>query len=398
MFILNIIRWFVGYVVFKVEGNGQERFLNLCSRFGYTTWNIKRKDGFFVSISRTKYKLLKNIAKQSGVKIRVCKKRGLPFIMHRFTNIKGMLVGLVVFIALLAFLSTRIWSIQVDGNQELNADLVLMTAEELGLKEGMARSKLDVLSIQNQLMIAYPKIAWISLNTNGSAVTIRMGEKVDKPEIWNSDNKVANIKATRDGQILRMEVTHGTAQVKVGDGVAEGQLLVSGITETKYENLFTRATAKIIARTKHTYEIKVPLVQDVKMPTGKVIERKALKFFGFTMPITFEVEPKDHNGYTYQKELGIYHAKANGMALPATIYGETWTEYKEQRVELTQDEALEQAMQELEKNQKEELKEDSNIISTDSSYIVENGQLILHATSVFEENIAQESEFYIELS
>ena len=49
-----------------------------------------------------------------------------------------------------------------------------------------------------------------------------------------------------------MEVTHGTPQVKVGDGVAEGQLLVSGITETKYNKLFTRATAKIIAETKHT--------------------------------------------------------------------------------------------------------------------------------------------------
>ena len=46
-----------------------------------------------------------------------------------------------------------------------------------------------------------------------------------------------NIKAARDGQIVRMEVTHGTPQVKIGDGVAEGQLLVSGITETKYNHL-----------------------------------------------------------------------------------------------------------------------------------------------------------------
>ena len=77
----------------------------------------------------------------------------------------------------------------------MNSDLILLTAEEIGLKEGMARSKLDVLSIQNQLMIAYPEIAWISLNTKGSSVTIRIGEKEDKPDIWNSDKKVMNIKA-----------------------------------------------------------------------------------------------------------------------------------------------------------------------------------------------------------
>lgn len=398
MFVLSIIRWLVGYVVFTVEGNGQERFVNLCSRFGYVVWNIKRADSFFVSISRTKYKLLKNLAKQSGVKIRIDKKYGLPFVMHRFPNIKGMLAGMVVFIALLAFLSTRVWSIQVEGNQTLNSDLILLTAEELGLKEGMARSKLDILSIQNQLMITYPEIAWIALNTKGSAVIIRMGEKVDKPDIWNSDNKVTNIKASKDGQIIRMEVTHGTAQVRVGDSVVEGQLLVSGITETKYENLFTRATAKVIAQTEHNYEITIPLIQDKKVPTGRVIERKACKLFGLTFPMTFEVEPKNRNDITYEKELHIYHAQVNGMALPATIYSETWTEYQVEQVELTEEEALEQAKAELEKRQKEELQEDNQIISTELFYEIENGQLVLRATSVWEENIAQESEIYIEAS
>ena len=82
MFVLNIIRWFVGYVVFTVEGNGQERFVNLCARFGYTIWNVRRKEYFFVSISRTKYRMLKNLAKQTGVKIRIYKKHGLPFVMQ----------------------------------------------------------------------------------------------------------------------------------------------------------------------------------------------------------------------------------------------------------------------------------------------------------------------------
>ena len=138
MFVLNLIRWFVGYVVFTVEGNGQERFVNLCARFGYTIWNVRRKEYFFVSISRTKYRMLKNLAKQTGVKIRIYKKHGLPFVMHKFPNIKGMLAGLAVFIVLLSFLSTRVWSIQVEGNQELNSDLILLTAEEIGLKEGLS--------------------------------------------------------------------------------------------------------------------------------------------------------------------------------------------------------------------------------------------------------------------
>ena len=327
MFVLNLIRWFVGYVVFTVEGNGQERFVNLCARFGYTIWNVRRKEYFFVSISRTKYRMLKNLAKQTGVKIRIYKKCGIPFIMRKFPNIKGMLAGLVIFIVLLSFLSTRVWSIQVEGNQELNSDLILLTAEEIGLKEGIARSKLDVLSIQNQLMIAYPEI---------------------------------------------------------------------GITQTKYNHLFTRATAKIIAETKHTYEIKVPLIQDEKIPTGNVIRRRALKLFGFTMPITFEVEPKDNNDLIYEKDLAIYRAKTNDANLPATVYEEMWTEYQVQQIRLTEEQALQKAKEELEKQQNEALKEDDKILSTNTTYTVENGQLILRATSVWEENISQESEIYVE--
>ena len=44
----------------------------------------------------------------------------------------------------------------------------------------------------------------------------------------------------------------------------------------------------------------------------------------------------------------------------------------------------------------EYLKEDDKILSTNTTYTVENGQLILRATSVWEENIAQESEIYVE--
>ncbi len=397
MFVLSIIRWLYGYVIFTAQGNGQERFFNLCSRFGYPIWNVKRTDIFFVSVSRTKYRFLKNLARQCGVKIRIHKKCGLPFVMRSFPNIKGMFAGLTVFIILLAFLSTRVWSIQIEGNRTLNSDLILLTAEELGLKEGVSRRKLDILSIQNQLMIAYPEIAWIALNTKGSSVIIRMGEKVDKPEIWNSDNKVTNIKAARDGQIVRMEVTHGTSQVRVGDGVAEGQLLVSGITETKYQNIFTRATAKIFANTKHTYEIEIPLVQDKKIATGNVIERRALKLFGLNMPITFETEPEACEDITYEKDLSIYHTQINGMTLPATVYREAWTEYRIEQVELTEEEALQQAKEELAEKQTKGLKEEDRIISTDISYEVQNGRLILYGTSVWEENIAQESEIYMDL-
>ena len=114
------------------------------------------------------------------------------------------------------------------------------------------------------------------------------------------------------------------------------------------------------------------------------------------MPITFEVEPKDNNDLTYEKDLAIYRAKTNDANLPATVYEETWTEYQVQQIQLTEEQALQKAKEELEKQQNEALKEDDKILSTNTAYTVEIGQLILRATSVWEENIAQESEIYVE--
>jgi len=155
------------------------------------------------------------------------------------------------------------------------------------------------------------------------------------------------------------------------------------------------------------------LVQDKKIATGNVIERRALKLFGLNMPITFETEPKACEDITYEKDLSIYHTQINGMTLPATVYREAWTEYRIEQVELTEEEALQQALkihffqypkmqekrkfQELAEKQTKGLKEEDRIISTDISYEVQNGRLILYGTSVWEENIAQESEIYMDL-
>ena len=47
MFVLNLIRWFVGYVVFTVEGNGQERFVKFVCPFWIYDLECKKKGIFF---------------------------------------------------------------------------------------------------------------------------------------------------------------------------------------------------------------------------------------------------------------------------------------------------------------------------------------------------------------
>ncbi len=47
MFILSLLRYLRGYVVFSARGSFVERFLNLAARDGVSVWNTFKRDGVF---------------------------------------------------------------------------------------------------------------------------------------------------------------------------------------------------------------------------------------------------------------------------------------------------------------------------------------------------------------
>ena len=84
-----------------------------------------------------------------------------------------------------------------------------------------------------------------------------------------------------------------------------------------------------------------------------------------------------------------------GVSLPVSYYKEVWTQVYDKKVVLSSDDALIKANEELEKAEKETLK-DAKIISKDKKEKVENGKAIVAANYVCEENIAVQEEIFLE--
>ena len=125
MIALKIIRWFWGYVDFCVRGGYPERFLNFTARLGIVLWNMKKKDGvLYASVNVAEYRSLRPLARKAGAKLRVTRRHGLPFLLKKCSNKKGIFVGVIIFVILFNLLSLSVWSVEVSGNTTIPTEKI----------------------------------------------------------------------------------------------------------------------------------------------------------------------------------------------------------------------------------------------------------------------------------
>ena len=145
MFVVRLIRFLFGYVIFTAKGGFPERFINLCRRNGILLWELKSENSVITACTdRTGYKKIRTAARKSGMRVRMKKKVGLPFFLDRHSRRVGVLIGVCLCVAVLLILSTRIWSIDVTGNVRVSEERIIGVFEELGVRQGVSGAAIDI--------------------------------------------------------------------------------------------------------------------------------------------------------------------------------------------------------------------------------------------------------------
>lgn len=288
MFILSIIRFLRGYVLFAGDGGFPERFLNLCAREGIGIWNVKHKDGVLTAnVIAGNYHLLRRCASKAGVKLRVLRRRGFTFLLFRYRKRVGILVGAAVFVLILSVSSNYVWTIRVEGNTQTETEAILQTMNALGLRTGAMRSRLDISEMQLDALRQMPGLSWVSVNIRGSVATVEVRERIMPPDMLD-ESVACNVVAAQDGYIVRLEAYEGNATVRVGEAVVKGDLLISGVMESKLETTrFVHARGTVIANTTRKLEAVIPLDQEETIPTGEEKKKYSVELFGLRIPLHF---------------------------------------------------------------------------------------------------------------
>ena len=253
------------------------------------------------------------------------RKIGLPFFINRNRSRVGILIGIAVSFAVLAVLSGYVWVIDVDGNETVSDREIIAAFEESGLKIGCRASKINKVELQTDALAKLDEISWASVNVTGSVAVIEVHEATDVPEI-EERRPVGNVIASKDGQVEIIEPYRGSAAVKPGATVTEGDLLISGANESRTQTaLFTDAEGYVVAETDIDVVVSHALTQKIAVP--KVKRVYCLSLLGREIPLG----KKSDCDMCFRSERMM---KINGVTLPFGIIFYTCTDFSEKTQKL----------------------------------------------------------------
>ena len=221
MFIKLLVRLLFGYVRIEVEGYYIERFINICTNNKILIWNLKREKGvkLYLSIGVNDFKKLSAIARKTNCKIKILRKKGIPFLLNRYKKRKIFAIFLILVMLIIFISSKYVWNVNISVKDDLQLENIEEDIKLLGISKGVKKDEIDTDKVINELRLKRDDIAWVGIDIEGTTVKI---------------NIVKADKAPKSGVIQKIIAQNGTAVVKVGDTVQKGDILIAGYMEGKY--------------------------------------------------------------------------------------------------------------------------------------------------------------------
>lgn len=233
------ISYILGYVRITVEGYYIERFINICINNKILIWNIKREKGgvkLFLNVGINDFKKLGGIAKKTKCKIKINRKRGIPFLLNRYRKRKIFALLLVIVIILIMASSNFIWNVEIQIEDNEQIDGIEQELVEAGLTVGKNKNKIKSSEIIQQIRLKRKDISWMGIELKGTNAIVKIVKAKEAPEIID-ENDYTNIVADKSGIITKIVAQNGTAKVKVGDTVEVGTVLIEGTMTGKYTDI-----------------------------------------------------------------------------------------------------------------------------------------------------------------
>lgn len=354
MYFEILLSYILGYVNIEVEGYFIERFINICNSKKIFLWNMKRKHSTIirVNIGIRDFKKIKEIAKKTKCRVKIQKKRGIPFILHKYKKRKIFAIFFILLIIAVIALSNFVWNIEVIGNNKISAEEIIKDLADDNFKVGTSKTNLNTKNIIDKIRLKRSDLAWIGIEIKGTNAIVKIVEADLKPDIIKEE-EYCNIVATKDAMIVKINAQNGTAVVKEGDIVTKGTVLIQGWLEGQFTGIrYVHANGEVQAKVWYSQKISVPLKQTKKIKTGKEENKYSVKINNFEINLPKGV-PKFQNYDTIEtsKKLKLF----SDFYLPIEIHQKTYQEYEEQEITYSIEEAKELGIAQADESLKEQI-------------------------------------------
>lgn len=281
------IRFVRGFLVIRIDGDYMERFFNMCRMHDIDLWGIKKEqDICMCEAYAADFLKMPPLLKKTGTKVHVVKKKGLPFY---FPFIKKRIIffaGVIICLALLNYVTDYVWAIEYVGNLQVSDDELSDFLEQESIHYGMKKSSINCEDKEKKLRETFQNVTWTSIYFEGTKLFIEIKEN-EKSEPVAFETKGTDIIANEAGTITSIVTRNGVPQVRAGDRVEKGQVLVAGGVPVYDENQsivnyqIYDADADIYIRTPIEYKCIINSGYPVMIYTGSHIKTGFAEICGY---------------------------------------------------------------------------------------------------------------------
>lgn len=386
MFIKILISYIIGYVRVEITGFYIERLLNLCYSKKLLIWNLKkgRNANIFLNVGIKDFKKLVAITKKVRCKIKIKRKRGIPFIIHKYKKRKILIIFITIVSIGIFASSYFVWNIDIIEENGENIDNLYQDLEDAGMKIGTLKNDIDTKDVINKVRLKRNDIAWMGIELKGTNAIVKIVKTKEKPEIID-DKDYCNVISDKEGVITKINAQRGTAQVKVGDTINKGTILIGGWMEGKYTGVrYVHAEGKIEAKVWYTRNKTIPYDSTQISNTGEEEKKYSIKINNFKINLwkrlsNFEI----YDTIETERKIHIF----SDFYLPISLIEITNFEQKNEEKHYTSEEAKELGVQELEEQLNEQIGEDKNIVNKNINTYENDNSLEVYVTYEVIENI-----------
>lgn len=270
----------VCFCIYSENGDDCGSFANAlrCSEISFKGL-IVRNGMLYGYINRHDITRLTSLAEQKGLFVKIISRSGFYYVSKGYHKRYGIVIGIVLAVCFIAFMQNRVTVIEVGGCEQLSEEHIISLLNDVGIYVGADISEIDLRDAEKKILAMDKDIAWIGIRNTGSRVVTEIQEIDPVPEMERK-NTPCNIIASRDAQIKNVRVYSGMLIPMVGEGVKKGDVLISGVVDTKFGRAYyVHSIGEITGIYKEKMTFSQPFNDTEKICIGEVT-KKAVCIFG----------------------------------------------------------------------------------------------------------------------
>ena len=223
-----------------------------------------------VTLNRTDCRIAVKKLEAKGDQCTVIRRNGIFWSVLQIKNRPVLLLGILLMVFLSFYIPSKVYFIQIQGNDTVPSRAIAEKVREIGLEFGCDREKIQNEHLKNILLESIPQLDWVGITTTGCVATVRVKEKLSEEKPLDPKYLVASLVAACDGVVESVTATRGFALCRPGQAVQQGQVLISGYEDLGLSIKATYAQGEVYARTQRFLQAITPVTYTFRKDEGAV--------------------------------------------------------------------------------------------------------------------------------